>query len=322
MLRILIVDDSPTSRAAITRYIERMGHVAIVASGGMHAIELYRKESPGLVLLDVMMPDLDGYTVARKIRSIQIDEWIPIIFLSAKDDDQDLERGIEAGGDDYLVKPVSYVVLNAKIRAMQRIDDMRQKLLYLSRQLASANRELEKISHQDGLTGLANRRYFDFFLLQETTRAKRNRTALTVMLCDVDFFKAYNDNYGHLAGDETLRKVAKALATVCKRSADLAARFGGEEFALVLPDTPPEGAEQIAAAILQVITDLQIPHSYSKASRYVSISVGYITTIPEQDATPEILLMQADEALYQSKQLGRNRYFAFSAPAEPKRESA
>lgn len=322
MLRILIVDDSPTSRAALTRYIERMGHMPIVASGGTHAIELYRKENPGLVLLDVMMPDMDGYTVARKIRSIQIDEWIPIIFLSAKDDDQDLERGIEAGGDDYLVKPVSYVVLNAKIRAMQRIDDMRQKLLYLSRQLAVANRELEKISHQDGLTGLANRRYFDFFLLQETTRAKRNRTSLSVMLCDVDFFKAYNDNYGHLAGDETLRKVAKALATVCKRSADLAARYGGEEFVLVLPDTPPEGAEQIAASILEVVNELQIPHSYSKASRYVSISIGYITTIPEQDTTSEMLLMHADEALYQSKQLGRNRYFAFNASAAPKSESA
>jgi len=322
MLRILIVDDSPTSRASLTRDIERMGHRPLVASGGMHAIEIYQKEHPGLVLLDVMMPDIDGYTVARKIRAIQVDEWVPIIFLSAKDDDQDLERGIEAGGDDYLIKPVSYVVLNAKIRAMQRIDDMRQKLLYLSRQLAAANRELEKISHQDGLTGLANRRYFDFFLSQELMRAKRNRQQITVMLCDVDAFKAYNDNYGHLAGDEALRRLAKALASTCKRSGDLVARFGGEEFALVLPDTPPEGAEQMARNILDAVLGMQIPHSYSRVSSYLTISVGYISTAPAQEVTSESLLLHADEALYQAKQKGRNAYFAFNEPPEASQKTA
>ncbi len=312
MLRILIVDDSPTSRVALSKNIERMGHRPIIAEGGLQAIELYRKENPGLVLLDVMMPDIDGYTVARKIRALQVDEWVPIIFLSAKDDDQDLERGIEAGGDDYLVKPVSYVVLNAKIRAMQRIDDMRQKLLYLSRQLATANRELEKISHQDGLTGLANRRYFDFYLTQELMRAKRSGAPLSVMLCDVDFFKAFNDNYGHLAGDETLRKVAKALTGICKRPGDLVARFGGEEFAFVMPDTPAGGAEQVARNILEAVASLQIPHSYSKAAPHVTISVGYISTQPAQEVTSESLLLHADEALYQAKQTGRNNYFAFS----------
>ncbi len=315
MLRILIVDDSPTSRVALAKNIERMGHRPIIANGGMQAIELYRKENPGLVLLDVMMPDIDGYTVARKIRALQVDEWVPIIFLSAKDDDQDLERGIEAGGDDYLVKPVSYVVLNAKIRAMQRIDDMRQKLLYLSRQLATANRELEKISHQDGLTGLANRRYFDFYLTQELMRAKRSGAPLSVILCDVDSFKAFNDNYGHLAGDETLRKVAKALTGICKRPGDLVARFGGEEFSFVMPDTPAGGAEQVARNILEAVASLQIPHAYSQAAPHVTISVGYIAIQPTQDVTSESLLLHADEALYQAKQTGRNNYFAFSETA-------
>ncbi|TAK91084.1 MAG: diguanylate cyclase [Burkholderiaceae bacterium] len=315
-MQILIVDDSPTSRVALTKSIERMGHRPIVAEGGMQAIELYRKESPGLVLLDVMMPDIDGYTVARKIRALQVDEWVPIIFLSAKDDDQDLERGIEAGGDDYLVKPVSHIVLSAKIRAMQRIDDMRQKLLYLSRQLAVANRELERISHQDGLTGLANRRYFDFYLSQELMRAKRSNTVLSVMMCDVDAFKPYNDNYGHLAGDETLRKVAKALTGICKRPGDLVARYGGEEFAFVMPDTPAEGAEQLALNILRAVSDLKIPHAFSAVAPYVTISVGYIACNPAQDITTDALLLQADEALYQAKQMGRNSAFAF---AETKR---
>jgi DNA-binding response OmpR family regulator len=141
MLTILVVDDSKTLRFALSKMIERMGHRAIVASNGEEALELFKRERPGLVMLDVLMPDMDGYSVARAMRSYRIDDWVPIIFLSAKEDDQDLERGIEAGGDDYLVKPVSYVVLNAKIRAMQRIDDMRQRLLQLSNELAQANME-------------------------------------------------------------------------------------------------------------------------------------------------------------------------------------
>src|SRR3989442_9775853 len=169
------------------------------------------------------------------MRKSSPDEWVPIIFLSSKEDDQDLDRAIEAGGDDYLVKPVSFVVLNAKIRALHRIESMRSKLIEVSRDLATANRELEKLSRQDGLTGIANRRYFDSYLQTEVRRAARERSPLSLILSDVDNFKAFNDCYGHQAGDDCLRQVATALSSAGRRPADLAARYGGGEFAMIPP---------------------------------------------------------------------------------------
>src|SRR5262245_28009209 len=148
-VRILVVDDSRTVRASIVQMVARMGHSAIEAENGAAALEIYRREQVPLVLLDVSMPVMDGYETARAMRSARLDEWIPIIFLSAHEGDQDLQRAIESGGDDYLVKPVCHVVLSAKIRAMQRIDEMRQRLVTVSRDLAAANRELERLSRLD-----------------------------------------------------------------------------------------------------------------------------------------------------------------------------
>jgi diguanylate cyclase (GGDEF)-like protein len=313
MLKILVVDDSKTLRYATAKMIERMGHLAIVASNGVEAIELFEQEKPGLVLLDVMMPDVDGYKVAKQIRTMSADEWVPIIFLSAKEDDQDLERGIEAGGDDYLVKPVSYVVLNSKIRAMQRINDMRQKLLYLSRELASANRELERISHQDGLTGIANRRYFDYFVNRELALARRTQADISLILCDVDFFKKFNDNYGHLSGDECLRKVATAIKGCCRRPTDLAARYGGEEFVMVLPNTNYAGAVLVAESMRVAVENLAIAHGFSQAAPVVTLSAGILACIPTDDTTVDAMITKADEALYQAKQTGRNRYIGFQS---------
>src|SRR5262245_36432868 len=236
-MKVLIVDDSPTIRVALRGLVQRMGHSVLEAGDGSEALKIYAEDRPDLVLIDVVMPVMDGYDAARQMRESRPDEWVPIIFLSSKEADQDLDRAIEAGGDDYLVKPVSFVVLNAKIRALQRIESTRAKLLETSRDLASANRELENLSRQDGLTGIANRRHFDAYLLTEIKRAARDREPISLILADVDYFKAYNDCYGHQAGDDCLRQIASALKTVGKRPADLAARYGGEEFAMVLPST-------------------------------------------------------------------------------------
>ncbi len=310
-MKILVVDDSPTIRAALKGLLERMGHTVVEANDGKEALQIYRHDRPGLVLIDVVMPIMDGYESARHMRETKADEWVPIIFLSSKEADQDLDRAIEAGGDDYLVKPVSFVVLNAKIRALQRLESMRTKQLEMSRDLASANRELEKLSRQDGLTGIANRRYFDSYLVTEVRRGARERQPLSLILSDVDHFKAFNDCYGHQAGDDCLRRVAAALSSAGRRPADLAARYGGEEFAMVLPGTVLEGAVDVAQAVSRVIDGLAIPHARSAVDRKVTLSQGIVSLTPEKETSSEDLIQRADQALYMAKQQGRNRYIVF-----------
>jgi len=310
-MKILVVDDSPTIRAALKGLLERMGHTVVEANDGKEALQIYRHDRPGLVLIDVVMPIMDGYESARHMRETKADEWVPIIFLSSKEADQDLDRAIEAGGDDYLVKPVSFVVLNAKIRALQRLESMRTKQLEMSRDLASANRELEKLSRQDGLTGIANRRYFDSYLVTEVRRGARERQPLSLILSDVDHFKAFNDCYGHQAGDDCLRRVAAALSSAGRRPADLAARYGGEEFAMVLPGTVLDGAVDVAQAVSRVIEGLAIPHERSAVDRRVTLSQGVVSLTPEKETSSEDLIQRADQALYLAKQQGRNRYVVF-----------
>ena len=307
-MKILVVDDSATMRAALAGMLAKMGHETLTAQGGVQAIRLYESEPPDLVLLDVQMPGMDGFEVAARLRDMRPGEWIPLIFLSSAEDDKDIERGITAGGDDYLVKPVSNIVLNAKIRAMQRIGEMRSRLLALGNELTAANRELVKLAHQDGLTGLANRRHLDATLLGEMTRAHRNGDDLSVVLCDVDHFKLYNDHYGHLMGDDCLKSVAGAIRSACRRPADFAARYGGEEFMLVLPQTPPEGARVVADKMLKAIAALGIPHARSSAALYVTASAGIASFDAHKGINPAELIARADGALYQAKERGRNRY--------------
>jgi len=316
-MKILVVDDSPTIRAGLRIQLSRLNHEVVEAGSGQSALELWNATRPDLVLLDVMMPGMDGYETARQMRAHGQEEWVPIIFLSSMEADQDLERAIEAGGDDYLVKPVSPVVLGAKIRAMHRLENMRKRLLEMSRELAASNRQLEMLSRQDGLTNLANRRYFDAYLATELRRASRSGEPLSLILIDIDYFKLYNDGYGHQGGDECLKRVAGCLMAVCNRAADLAARYGGEEFVLVLPSTPPEGALRVATSLAATIEALAIPHAQSKVSEHITISQGIVTTradVPsDADLGPEHLIERADIALYRAKERGRNR--AEIAPA-------
>lgn len=310
-MKILVVDDSPTIRAALKGMLERMGHSVVEAEDGDKGVQMYQHDRPGLVLIDVMMPVMDGYEAAQRMRQCSPEEWVPIIFLSSKEADQDLDRAIEAGGDDYLVKPVSFVVLNAKIRALHRIETMRSRLLEVSHELAAANRELQELSRQDGLTGIANRRYFDSYLQTEVRRASRDHSPVSLILSDVDYFKAFNDCYGHQAGDGCLRQVASALTSAGRRPADLAARYGGEEFAMILPSTVLEGAVGVAKAVSRVIAGLAITHARSEAGQTITLSQGVVSVVPEKDTSPEDLIQRADQALYQAKQQGRDRYVIF-----------
>jgi diguanylate cyclase (GGDEF)-like protein len=306
-MKILVVDDSSTIRAGLRVQLARMHHEVIEAENGEQAVDKWNRDRPDLVLIDVLMPVMDGYEAARRMRAIGQDDWVPIIFLSSQEGDQDLERAIEAGGDDYLVKPVSAVVLGAKIRAMHRLEIMRKRLLEVSRELAASNRQLEMLSRQDGLTALANRRYFDASLTTEMRRATRAAEPISLILIDIDYFKRYNDTYGHQAGDECLKRVAGCLQAVCQRAADLPARYGGEEFALILPNTTPEGARLVAGSLAAAIAALAIPHEGSEIAKVITLSQGLATSMPGHELSTEDLIEKADHALYRAKDLGRNR---------------
>jgi len=304
-MKILLVDDTKTERLILTSIIEEMGHTVVTAENGKLAVSLYHSEKPDLVLLDVIMPEMDGHEAARQMRK---DEslWVPIIFLSGRVDPEDIFAGIEAGGDDYLTKPVDFRILEAKMISLQRIAKMRRKLINVSKELEIVNAELKKLAHIDGLTGLANRRYLDKYLRVEVSRSMRTDNRLAVILCDVDHFKKYNDSLGHLQGDDCLKAVANAMKSVCKRATDLVARYGGEEFAIVLPDTNTENAVRMAQAICDAVADLKIEHPESE-HKVVTISLGVYADKSDLSHDAEFILKQADDALYKAKESGRNK---------------
>lgn len=310
-LKVLVVDDSPTLRATVTRQLTEFGHEVADAADAQSALIEFARFKPDLVLLDVMLPGADGYYVAQQIRALESGQWTPIVFLSARDADEDLARGIEAGGDDYLVKPISATVLRAKLRAMQRLRGMSRRNQEISEALRHANAQLRHLSQTDELTGLQNRRGFDEALLQEVRAAQRDRIPLTLILCDIDFFKVYNDSFGHVAGDACLQRVATILRSVCLRPRDRAARYGGEEFALILPHTPKSGAMTYARGLQAVLRQAAIANPNSSVSELLTLSGGITTCIPDAGATCESLIQRADEALYAAKALGRNRFFSF-----------
>jgi diguanylate cyclase (GGDEF)-like protein len=311
MLRILVVDDSSTVRLSLSQVLRGLGHETVFARSGPEALKLYQDERPDLILLDIEMPGMDGCETCKQIRAQSADRWVPIIFLSSRDSEQSIETAIEAGGDDYLTKPASTVVLSAKIRAMRRIQEMRKTMVSLTRELAEANRELTQLTTEDPLTGLGNRRLFDARLEQEMKRAVRTKQSLCLLVIDVDHFKLYNDRYGHPAGDAALREVAEALRGVCRRPADLALRYGGEEFALIFPETPRSGGIMLAKLLLRLLANRKVVHEASKTAPYLSASIGVALYDPASDVSMAELILKADEALYQAKDRGRNQCFCY-----------
>jgi diguanylate cyclase (GGDEF)-like protein len=277
------------------------------ASSGQAALDIFRAQRPGIVLLDVMLPDIDGFEVALKIRALEKgDDWSAIIFLTAMDKDADVARGIEAGGDDYLKKPVSEVILKAKILAMSRLVGTHRAMVRAKQDLNEANKKLQRLSTTDKLTGIANRRMFDDLLKQEWRRCERQKQPMSLIMADVDLFKQYNDTYGHQAGDKCLTTIAGQVARGAPRASDLAARYGGEEFVLVLGGTTIEGARWVANNIRQRVSDLGIPHTASPIG-HVTVSCGLAALNPHEGKRLEDLVFAADAALYQAKAQGRNR---------------
>lgn len=306
-MKILVVEDSRSSLATLAKYVEHFGATAIPAENGEMALDLFSRNRPDLILLNIALPDMDGFAVAQRIRAMEKPgDWTPIIFLSSLGQDVDIEKGIAAGGDDNLSKPVSEIVLGAKIRTMQRIVLMRASLLAVTRKLDAANQELIRISSSDGLTGVANRRYFDEAISVEWRRARRHSNSLAVLMCDIDHFKLFNNTYGHLAGDDCLRKIAATISRHTERPSDTVARYGGEEFAVILPETSIAGALMVAEKIRHAIRELNIVHA-SSPSGQVALSIGIASAAPGFDNPPDDLILAADKALYRAKQEGRDR---------------
>ena len=290
---LLIIDDERCNRRILAEIL-KPAHAVFCASSGSEAFTLLAAQEIDLILLDVMMPEMDGYEVCRRLKEDPATEHIPVLFVTSKDDPLDEMRGLDLGAIDYLIKPVHPEVIKARVRnhlALKRYAEC-----------------LARLSFIDGLTGIANRRYLDERLQQEWRRALREDQLISLLLIDIDFFKKYNDFYGHLAGDDSLRQVASAIAQSAARGCDLAARYGGEEFTVLLPGENSDGAIAVAQKIMQAISELKIVHAVSEVSPLLTVSIGIATILPCKDMTADALLKMADRALYKAKASGRNRF--------------
>jgi diguanylate cyclase (GGDEF)-like protein/PAS domain S-box-containing protein len=321
-MSILVVDDDANQRLFVASLLENMGFTKVrLASSGREALQRLGAEGggvadatpPDLVILDLVMADLDGIETCRRMRAGGFGE-IPILMLTASDSIANLEAALDAGVLEYLVKPPKPLELRARVRAALRLKaegDRRRarerELVEMTRRLAEANARLEELSIQDSLTGLANRRDFDRTFDREWNRACRSGHSLAVAIIDVDFFKLYNDHFGHPEGDACLRAVAEVIRGTLRRSGDLAARYGGEEFALVLPDTGAAGAFEVVEGLRQAIASLERPHPASPVAPVVTVSAGFVAMRPKSGSSAAEFLGAADRALYVAKRSGRNR---------------
>jgi len=299
-MKILLVEDSATLRFAMRNYIIDAGHEPFIARSGEEALQLLENTPVDMIIMDVEMPGLNGFETTRLIREWLAGHWIPIIFVTGLNEDENYREGIEAGGDDYLIKPVSYMIIKAKIRAMERIAEMRDQLNHL-------NAELEALSQLDSLTQIYNRRTFNELAQQQWALAKRHQQPISALMIDIDHFKLFNDHYGHPAGDACLKKVTQAIRSCLQRSADIFGRYGGEEFIVLLPDTDATGTMRVAQAISNAIENMQIRHDVSPSSTWVTASIGGATCLRTTGHDLEELIKNADRALYKAKRAGRNR---------------
>jgi diguanylate cyclase (GGDEF)-like protein len=290
---LLIVDDM-TANIRILANLLKDDYTIQIANRGQKALDIARgSQPPDLILLDIMMPEMDGYQVCRELKNNQATSHIPVIFVTAMDEVENQKKGLSLGAVDYITKPFDADIVKVRVRNHMNLKvktDM-----------------LEDMSHVDGLTQVANRRNFDRTLQRELKRLERSGKPLGLIMLDIDYFKPFNDHYGHGKGDECLIKVAAALQQVVKRPGDLLARYGGEEFAAILPETDAEGVARVAEEMRAAVEAIDVEHGHSQVADHVTISVGCCAQIVTADTTVEQLLNRADTALYAAKRQGRNR---------------
>ncbi|MCF7978304.1 MAG: diguanylate cyclase [Chromatiaceae bacterium] len=316
---VLVVDDDPVNLRVLNNQLGIQGYRVRTAPDGERALALTEasEEQPCVVLLDVMMPRMTGFELCRRLRQRFGPDELPILFLTARNREDDILSGFSAGGNDYLPKPFSRGELIARVhahaslvertRALRRLTrELEQRVAERTADLERARADMERLAMIDGLTQLLNRRSLDQALEREWSRAQRHGQPLSALMLDVDFFKAYNDCYGHPQGDRCLRAVAETLSDQARRGGDLVARYGGEEFCVLTPVAAPQ-ALALAERIRAAVAGLGIPHAGSKVAEQVTLSIGVATLVPDGSLTATALLDRADAALYQAKQQGRNR---------------
>jgi diguanylate cyclase (GGDEF)-like protein len=291
--RILVVDDA-MENIQILHQALRGEHDVLFALSGEKALELAHQQLPDLILLDAMMPGMDGYAVCAALKASAETHDIPVIFVTALSQPEDETRALEAGAVDFISKPFNVAVVRARVRTQ----------LTIKRQ-ADALREL---TLTDALTGVANRRSFNNTLENEWRRCARSGAALALIMIDVDHFKRYNDLYGHQAGDHCLQQLCAAMARCASRPQDLLARFGGEEFILLLPEEELAGASVVAQRLLDEVRATALPHAASPTSPLVTVSMGLAATLPRAGLDTGELIRTADALLYRAKHTGRNRF--------------
>ena len=290
--RILAIDDTPTNLLALGAVLGDEFALQIATSGAA-GLALAGKSSPDLILLDVMMPDMNGFETCRRLKADPLTRDIPVIFVTALDSPEDETLGLEAGAVDFISKPLHSAVVRARVRTHLTLKHQADLL--------------RSMSFVDGLTGAANRRQFDEALQREWRACLRTGSSLALAMIDIDHFKQFNDTYGHPAGDACLRAIAGILNGAMNRSHDLIARYGGEEFVCLLPDINRTDAQIKAEQLRQAVQSLNIPHAASSTAPVVTISLGLALFIPTSELTPEQLVAAADAELYTAKRAGRNR---------------
>ena len=324
-MSILIVDDSEDIRLLLKSILKTAGYDDLLfAKSANEAYEVLGvgKEAQSeveirkvdLILMDVAMPGIDGIEACSLIKENKNICDIPVVMVTALDEIKLLEVALDKGALDYIAKPFNKIELLARIRSglrlkkeVDRRKERERKLVETTKELEEANKSLKRLSSLDGLTGVANRRSFDERIELEWARAMRNAQPLALIMIDIDYFKPYNDRYGHQAGDDCLKKVASMITSTIHRAGDLAVRYGGEEFAVLLPDTNMEGAIGIAEKIRAGVEGMQIEHCGSKNNNFLTISLGVASKIPVKMEKFAPLIKAADKVLYIAKKEGRNR---------------
>ncbi len=294
-LMILLVDDAPTNIQMLNETLKD-GYHLFFATNGRDALRIAAETLPDLILLDVIMPDMDGYEVCRILKADPLMKDIPIIFITAMNQQEDEAIGLELGAVDYITKPFNPTIVRLRIRNQIKLKRQRDILT--------------RLSNLDGLTGIPNRRCIDETLEREWRRGIRSCKPISLLMIDIDYFKAYNDSCGHLAGDDCLRAVAQALDDSMGRAADFVGRYGGEEFLAILPETNEEGALFVANDMQNEVAKLAIQHPATPLGKQITLSIGIATAIPYRENEFTSLLQEADKMLYQAKQEGRNRIVA------------